>query len=168
MTTPLVLIWGALGSTVAHLLWLAHCVGCGRLLAEMGAKAPPDQVPLLAASEHPAEVRYRRNSGPLSPHPARCPLTASARSALTGTSTRAVERGGGFGATAYVSGIIAAAIAAIATFSAARLGRSREVSSAIETARVCACVSMFAATVRLDAAAAAAAPPGPRTLVAHD
>ena len=56
----------------------------------------------------------------------------------------------------------------IATFSIARLGRSREVSSAIENARVCARVAMFAATVRLDAAAAAAAPPGPRTLVAHD
>ena len=79
-----------------------------------------------------------------------------------------MERGGGLGATAYVLGVIAAAIAAIATFSIARLGRSREVSSAIENARVCARVAMFAATVRLDAAAAAAAPPGPRTLVAHD
>ena len=42
----------------------------------------------------------------------------------------AAERGGGFGATAYASGVIAAAIAAITGFSAARFGRSREVSSA--------------------------------------
>ena len=81
---------------------------------------------------------------------------------------RTAERGGGFGATAYMSGIIAAAIAAIAGFPAARLGRSREVSSARDSRCVCVRVAMCAAIMRLDAAATAAAPPGPRALVAHD
>ena len=80
----------------------------------------------------------------------------------------AAERGGGFGATAYASGVIAAAIAAITGFSAARFGRSREVSSAIENRCVCARVAMCVAIVRPDAAAAAAAPPTPPALVAHN
>ena len=92
----------------------------------------------------------------------------SARSALTGTSTHAAGRGGGFGATADVPGVITAAIAATTGLSSGRHGRSREVSSACENRYVCARVAMCVAIVRPDAAAAAAAPPTPPTLVAHD
>ena len=42
----------------------------------------------------------------------------------------AAERGGGFGATAYASGVIAAAVAATDGLSYSRHGRSREVSGA--------------------------------------
>ena len=50
-----------------------------------------------------------------------------ARSALTGTSTRAAERSGGFGATANFPGIAAAAIATTADLTTACRGGLREV-----------------------------------------
>lgn len=43
---------------------------------------------------------------------------------------RAAERAGGFGATAYLPGVIAAAVAATDGLSYGRRGRSREVSGA--------------------------------------
>ena len=72
------------------------------------------------------------------------------------------------GATAYVRGVIAAAIASMSCFSTALLGRSREVSSARESRCVCAHAAMYMAVVQLDAAAATASLPGPRVLMAHD
>ena len=50
-----------------------------------------------------------------------------ARSALTGTSTRAAERSGGFGATAHAAGIAATAIAATTDLTTARRGCLQEV-----------------------------------------
>ena len=57
--------------------------------------------------------RYNSNLGPFSPHPTHYPLTVWARPVLTGTSERAAERAGGFGATAHSPGIVAVAIAGI-------------------------------------------------------
>ena len=79
-----------------------------------------------------------------------------------------MERAGGFCATTYITGVTAAAVASIAGFSAARLGRSREVSSAPESRCVCARVATCVAIMRLYAADTAAAPPRSRALVAHD
>ena len=46
---------------------------------------------------------------------------------LTGTSTRAAERTGGFSATTHISGVVPAAIAALADLSFDRRGLSSEV-----------------------------------------
>ena len=103
-----------------------------RVLRGNGGIAPSDELPLLQA----LHVRSRRdssNSGanvPLSAPSRLLPTDRVARSALTSTSTRAVERGGGFGATVYNSGFIAAVAAAINGLSYGRYGRSREVSGA--------------------------------------
>ena len=87
---------------------------------------------------------------------------------LTGTSALAADRASGFGATVYDPGFIVAAITAVTGLSAGRGGRSTEVSSASESGCVCVRAALCAAIVRLDAAAAAAAPLVPRALVAHD
>ena len=85
------------------------------------------------------------------------------RSVLTGTSLRAAERVGCFDATACDSDVVAGAIAATVGLSISGRGRSSEVSPANES--TCACVRARP-FVRLIAAAAAAAPRGPRALVA--
>ena len=87
---------------------------------------------------------------------------------LTGTSALAADRASGFGATVYDPGFIVAAITAVTGLSAGRGGRSTEVSSASESGCVCVRAALCAAIVRLDAAAAAAAPLVPRALVAYD
>ena len=87
---------------------------------------------------------------------------------LTGTFALAADRASGFGATVYDPGFIVAAITAVTGLSAGRGGRSTEVSSASESGCVCVRAALCAAIVRLDAAAAAAAPLVPRALVAHD
>ena len=67
------------------------------------------------------KVRSRRDSSrtraPSGPHPACCLLTTWDRSLLIGTSVRAMECAGGFGAMAYVPGVVAVTIAATAGLS---------------------------------------------------
>ena len=81
---------------------------------------------------------------------------------------RAAERAGGFGATTNDLGVVAAAIAATTGLSTGGRGLSSEVRHTREIRCACARVATCAATVRLDAAAATAAPPVPRALVVHD
>ena len=70
------------------------------------------------------------NSGRIRLIPARGCCSAVALSALTGTSTRVAARANRVAPTAYVSGVVAAAIGTIADLSVARRGRLREVSGA--------------------------------------
>ena len=70
--------------------------------------------------------------------------------------------------TAHVPGVAATATAAATDLSAARWGRSREVRAARKKRRVCVRVATCTAVARPDAAAAAAALPGPRARVAHN
>ena len=76
-------------------------------------------------------------------HPARGCCSAAARPALAGTSTRGEARADRVASTVYVSGVVATAIGVTADLSAARRGRSREVSGARERGvRVRACGHM--------------------------
>ena len=83
------------------------------------------------------------------------PSDHRARSALAGTSTRAAERAGGFGATAHVPGVVAVAIAATADLSAAHRGRFREVRRVRKKRCMCVCAAAWPLRCRMP-------PPPPR------
>ena len=102
-------------------------------------------------------------------HPARGCCSAAARPALADTSTRGEARADRVASTVYVSCIVSTAIGVTADLSAARRGRSREVSGQRRArARcVCACVRPHVLAPP-GAAAAAASLPGPRARVVHD
>ena len=136
--------------------------------------APPLSSPIGVAMGPPLESLRRcvaagtaRTWAPS--HPSRSlPSDRIARSALAGTSTRSAERTGGFGATAYVLGVVAAATTATADLSAAHHGHSREVRAALKKRCVPVCVATCTAVARPDAAVAAAALPWPLAHDAHD
>ena len=118
----------------------------------------------------PAAARTRTRPPSVSSRsPAAAAQPPAARPALAGTSTRGEARADRVASTMYVSCIVSTAIGVTADLSAARRGRSREVSGQRRArARcVCACVRPHVLAPP-GAAAAAASLPGPRARVVHD
>ena len=101
---------------------------------------PPLQRPRRCATAARARIR-----APSASSRSRLLLTTAARCALAGTSTRGAARGERVAPTAYVSGVVAAAIGTTADLCAALRGRLREVSGARESACACARVATCAA-----------------------
>ena len=104
-------------------------------------------------------------------HSAPCrslPSDRVARPVLTGSSTRAAAPANGAPPMAHSPAVAPAATAATTDLFATRCARFPQVSAACKKRRMCVRAATCAAVVRPDAAAAAAALPGPHAHVIHD